>query len=240
MQVVDQGPSEPASADEHARAFVRWLALACIACLVVMAATTFVTGVSQEEFEVVRSVDDYGARIAASEPVLRILMATDALFLSLYAGFFVVLVGVHREGAITWAARAAMVTLLAVAVLDAVEDHHILALARAATLGHGPTMEQIVWQQVESQTKFNLSYVGLVLLGLGLPRRDRLERVFAAAIAWPVPLLGALMWAAGPAFEGLLSFVRWAFFACGFAGAFVVASPSRARIRLKCSGVIPR
>ena len=63
--------------------------------------------ISQEEFEVVRSVEDYGARIAASEPVLRILMATDALFLSLYAGFFVVLVGVHKEGAITWAVSRA-------------------------------------------------------------------------------------------------------------------------------------
>lgn len=225
-----------ATEDEPAWSLVTALAVACIACLLVMLGITLATGVSQEQLEVVRSVDDYRARLVANEPVLRFLMAVDTLFLALYAAFFVVFVGVHRDGRPTAIARLGVGALLGVALLDAIEDHHILALARAAVAGEPPNVSAIVWQHVESQTKFALSYAGLLFVGLGLPRRDRFERLFALSLAIPLPLLGAVIWAAGPALEAPLALVRVVFFLAGFVGAIA----RRERTRLRCSGVTPR
>lgn len=205
----------------------RLIAAGCLACVLAMGAIAVSMRVSQEEFEAVWPALDYAARLREVEPLLRVVMAIDTLFLALYSAFFVLFPYVHREGAVTLLARLGAAAMLATAVLDMVEDHHILAMARTAALGAPVDLASIAWQQAESQVKFNVSYVGLLLLGLGLPRRDALERGFALSIALPLPLLGALMWAAPPSWSPMLSLVRLLFFVGGFAGALVVLSRRR-------------
>lgn len=198
----------------------RGLALAATACLVAMVAITFATGVSQEHFEMVRPLATYGADLARAAPSLRAIIAVDTLFLSLYALFFVVFARVVGEGNILL--RLGVAAIVVTAALDAVEDHHILAMAAAALDGRMPSAAAVDAQQWLSQVKFNVSYFGLLAFGLGLPRRTRLERAFAWSIALVLPLLGSLIWAMPLDREPPLDAARWAAFVAGFVGALVL------------------
>jgi hypothetical protein len=213
----------------------RALALAAIACLVAMVTITLATGVSQEFFEMVRPVDVYGSALARAAPSLRAIIGIDTLFLSLYALFFVVfaqrLVDYHRrpaseepagDGAPNLLLRLGVTAIVVTAFLDAVEDHHILAMAQAAGDGRWPTTAAIDAQQLLSQLKFNVSYFGLFAFGLGMPRRSGVERVIAWSIALVMPLLGAVLWALPLGCEPPLDLARWAAFVAGFAGALVL------------------
>ena len=190
-----------------------------------MLGITLVTGVSQEQFEIWSPVATMGPALARSLPVLKALMSTDALFLCCYTLFFMVFAREAQGGdrlLLTWGVAAIALT----AFLDIIEDHHILAMASAAADGIFPSAEAVQFQQLESQTKFNVSYFGLLAYGLGLPRRNFFEKAFSAAIAFPLPLLGVSIWALPASFTPALSLVRLAFFISGFVVAFFV-SPKR-------------
>lgn len=196
------------------------VALAATAALILtaMVAITAATGVAQEPFEVLRS--DYLPAIARAAPALRAVIALDTLFLIAYAAFFVILpraLGVADHPLVRLAVRA----MLAVAVLDMIEDQHLLAVARAARLGLPVDDTRLALQQVLSQVKFLLSYAAVAFLALGLPRRDGFERLFAWALGLPLPILGALAWAA-PTLEPVVGVARWLAFMSGFGGAIVL------------------
>ena len=112
---------------------------------------------------------DYLPAIAAGAPALRAIVALDALFLIAYAGFFVMLpraLGVADDPLVRLGVRA----MLAVAVLDMIEDHHLLAVAKAARAGLPVDGTMLELQHVLSQVKFHLSYLAVAFLALGLPR----------------------------------------------------------------------
>lgn len=192
----------------------RALAILSMLLLTAMVAITAATGVSQEQFEIVRP--DYATAIASARGPLRAIIALDALFLITYAAFFVMLpraFGVAADGLV----RLGVGALLAVAVLDMIEDHHLLALARGALVDDGA----LRFQHVLSQVKFHLSYLGLALLALGLPRAQPSERALAFALGVPLPVLGAVLWGV-PALEPTLNVARWLAFLGGFGGALFV------------------
>ena len=193
------------------------LAATAAALLTAMVVITAATGVAQEPFEVVRA--DYASAIAAGAAALRAIVALDALFLIAYAGFFVLLpraLGVADHPLVRLGVRA----MLAVAVLDIVEDHHLLALARMAEAGQAIDPIVIELQHVLSQTKFHLSYLALAMIALGLPRADWRDRAFAWMIGLPLPVMGALAWAA-PELEAAVGVARWGAFMTGFGAAIV-------------------
>lgn len=194
------------------------LAALCMVLLTAMVAITAVTGVSQEAFEVLRP--DYAAAIARAAPALRLVIALDTLFLIAYTAVFALLVQALGVAPAPLA-RLGVRLMIAVAVLDLVEDQHLLALARSAAAGARFDELTLRLQQVLSQSKFLLSYLALAMLALGLPRADRHERAFALMLGVPLPLLGALQWAV-PALEAPLNVGRWVGFLAGFAAAIWV------------------
>lgn len=194
------------------------LALTATLVLAGMVAVTAVTGVAQEPFEVLRA--DYLPAIAKAAPALRLVIGLDALFLIAYATFFVVFpraLGVEQVPLVRLGVRV----MLAVAVLDIVEDQHLLALARAARDGLPIDDGRLALQQVLSQVKFHLSYLALAAIALGLPRRDAVERAFAWSLGLPLPVAGAIAWMS-PALEPAIGVGRWLAFTAGFVGAIVV------------------
>lgn len=193
------------------------LAIAAIALLVVMVSITLVTGVAQEPFELVRPLDAYVAALSRGTPALRLVLAADTLFVGVYAALFVTLAALAAPHGTRPLLRLGLYALLGTALLDIVEDQHLFALTRAIEAGDSLTPALLRAQHTLSQSKFHLSYVGLFLFGLGLPRRDAFERAFSAAIALPLPLLGALLWIAPPTFEMPLNVARWGSFLAGFA-----------------------
>ena len=206
------------NAPRHASRLAIALAATAALILTAMVAITAATGVAQEPFEVLRT--DYRPAIARAAPALRAVIALDALFLIAYAAFFVTLpraLGVADHPLVRLAVRA----MLAVAVLDMIEDQHLLAVARAARLGLPVDDTRLALQQVLSQVKFHLSYLAVAFLALGLPRRDRVERAFAWALGLPLALLGALAWST-PALEPAVGIARWLAFMSGFGGAIAL------------------
>jgi hypothetical protein len=193
------------------------LALAAIGCLTAMIAITLVSGVSQESFEIVRSPAVYAAGLAANPGALRALFGIDAAFLVLYATLFVV-----AGRALETSATRALVTLsiammLGTAVLDMIEDHHILAMLYGVESGSVPTAGQIAFQHTLSQVKFNVSYLGLFLLGLAMPRATLAGCALAVLLTVGTLVQGAVLYAAPVAMLPVGNFSRWLGFVAGFA-----------------------
>jgi len=203
------------------------LALAALVCLLAMVTITLGSGVSQETFEIVRAPDRYAAQLVAHAGTLRLLFAIDAAFLVIYAVLFVEL----GRAFVTAATRAlilvAVGALLATAVLDMVEDHHILAMLYGAELGAVPSSGELALQHTLSQVKFNLSYLGLFGLGLSVPRDTRAGRALAALLTVGVLAQCVAIYAAPVARLPILDLVRWLGFVVGFA---LVIALARRRI----------
>lgn len=174
------------------------LALGALACLLAMAAVSLVAGVSQETFEIVRDPVAYAGLLRIHARTVRALFGIDSAFLVFYSAFFVVFVrriATERTRPWLW---VALVFLLVTALFDMVEDHHILALLYAAELGHSPSWEQLTFQHTVSAVKFNLSYAGLFLLGMGVPRETWAGIGLALLLTVGTVLQGVWLYAAPP------------------------------------------
>jgi hypothetical protein len=198
----------------------RRLALALVAAtsavLLAMGIVTLVTGASQEAHEWYRPPAQYAAELLAQGGTVRVLFALDIAFLVLYTAFFAALADHLRAlgRPFVWLALGA---IIATAVLDVVEDHHILSLLGVAEAGRPIDDGAIVFQQTLSSTKFSISYLGLVLFGLAIPRDRALGIALAAFLVVGTLASGVLGYAAPPAWRTQLDGGRWIGFLIGFA-----------------------
>jgi len=193
------------------------LAVAAMACLVVMMTLTAITGVSQETFEIVRAPDVYAAGLRANPIVLRALFGLDSAFLILYASFFLQLARRVVPAAQRDLARIAVAFLMGLVVLDIVEDHSILSMLYGVENGSDPSAGQIWFQHLLSQSKFHVGYVGLFLFGLCLPRSNLALRALAIILTIGTVVQGAWLYAAPVSMLPAGNFGRWIGFLIGFA-----------------------
>jgi hypothetical protein len=192
------------------------LAVASASILIAMTVLSKVTGVSQEAHEWYQPPAVYATSLLVRSGPLRALFALDIGFVVLYTAFFAALADHLRRLArpFVWLALGAMI---GTAVLDIVEDHHILALLGVAETGRPIEEGAIVFQQTLSATKFSLSYLALVLFGLAIPRDTALGLVLAVFLAVGTLAVGVLGYAAPPAWHDSLDGGRWVGFVLGFA-----------------------
>ncbi len=210
-------PRSTSFATDAART-VRPLGLAAAAALLAQIAVTLVHGVAQEPLERVLSPAAYQAVLLAHPAALRTVFTLDSVFLVLYTAFFVQLARTlapagHRAHDL---ARLAVAAMLGTALLDALENQHILSLLAAAERGALPDASSIVVQATASQLKFHLSYFAVFLFGLILPRATGLERMLAASCLLVQLPLGLLAFVAPPPWQDALVYARWAFYLVGF------------------------
>jgi hypothetical protein len=202
------------------------LAVASAAVLVAMAIVTLVTGASQEAHEWYQPPTAYAASLLTHPGALRLVFGLDVGFLVLYTAFFTALADhLTRLGRpFLWLALGAMI---GTAVLDIIEDHHILSLLGVAEAGRPIDDGAIVFQQTLSATKFTLSYLALVMFGLAIPRDTRLGLVLAVFLVAGTLISGVLGYAAPPAWREQLDGGRWIGFLAGFAlaAAWLRSSP---------------
>lgn len=202
------------------------LAAPTAAVLVVMGLVTMVTGASQEAHEWYQPPAAYAASLLARPGLVRLLFGLDVGFLVLYTAFFAAfadhLVKLGRP--FVWLALGAMI---GTAVLDIVEDHHILSLLAVAESGRVIEDDAIVFQQTLSATKFSVSYLALVMFGLAVPRDTKVGIALAAFLVVGTLVSGVLGYAAPPAWREQLDGGRWIGFLLGFAlaAAWLRASP---------------
>jgi hypothetical protein len=173
------------------------------------------TGVSQEYFEGVHPLAEYTERLVAAAPLLRLGFAFDNLFVLAYTSFFVGVTIVLRESADHRLLNLFLAAMLGVALLDIVENHHIMAMADAAVLGLPLSEGEIRLQAVMSLVKFNLSCLGALLLAPAFPRRTTLGR-WTAGFLVVYALYGVLILTAPPQWLDLLGLIRAVFFVVAF------------------------
>jgi hypothetical protein len=200
------------------RFVARWTAvMGAIAALMVflLVGVAVATGVSQEYFEGVHPLAEYTKRAVAAAPTLRLDFAIDNVFILAYGSFFVGLVLVLRRSADRTLLNVALAALLGTALLDAVENHHIMTMAQSAVFGIALSEEEIGRQAVLSLVKFHLSCFGVLLLAVAFPRNTTLAR-------WTVGLLvayaffGVLILTAPAQWMDPLALARTVFFVVAF------------------------
>lgn len=184
-------------------------------CVFALVGVALATGVSQEYFEGLHPVPEYTSRIAKAVSALRLDFAIDNVFILAYGSFFVGLALVLRRFAHATLVNLGLAAMIATAVLDMIENHHILAMADSAALGVPLAEGEIRLQAVMSLLKFHLSCLGALLLAGAFPRISTLAR-WAVGFLLGYAFFGVLILSAPPAWLDLLALVRTVFFVIAF------------------------
>lgn len=167
--------------------------LAALAALIVagMVAGIVSTGMSQDFFQSARPIEAHVARLTAS-PLgafgLRLNLGLDNLFIVVYGAFFVFLSIRLRSALDPWANAVALAAILLTALLDAVENHHIILMLHSAERGMALSTGESQLQMLVSAVKFHSSYLATFLFAFGFLRLGGLGRVIAGALWIYVPL----------------------------------------------------
>ena len=185
------------------------------AVLGVMVIVSLVTGATQEAHEHVALPEPYAMSLLAHANALRVTFALDIAFIALYTGFFAALARFLELRGRPFV-RLALGLLVLTALLDIVEDHHIVTLLDGAEQGVLPTTAAIAFQVVLSSTKFSVSYVALVLFGLAIPRDTRLGLVLCLFLTGGTLVSAVIGYGLPPASVHAFDSGRWIGFLAGF------------------------
>jgi len=198
------------------------LALATGAVLLVMVAVSMITGATQETHEHYKPAADYARDLLAHPGGARLLFGLDIAFLILYTAFFGTLArylhGYASSRPYAWLGFGAMVL---VAILDIVEDHHILSLLALAENGRPIDDSAIAFQSVLSSTKFSVSYLSLFLFGISIPRTSKLGWALCLFLTAGNLLSAVIDYAIPPSARDSFDSGRWIGFLLGFGLAFL-------------------
>ena len=201
------------------RTHAMWLAGATGVVLLAMVALGLTTGAAQEPHEHFMAPDAYVASLFAHVGALRVMFALDIAFLVLYTAFFIAFAEVLREQARPFV-NLALAAMIATALLDIVEDHHIVAMLESAEHGIVPSASSIMFQAAESATKFSVSYLGLVLFGLAVPRTTKLGIALFAFLVVGTLISAIVGYSVPPDVQPKVESGRWIGFLVGFGLAF--------------------
>ena len=124
---------------------------------VLLGMVSVITGATQETHEHYKPAAEYTRDLLAHPGGLRLLMGLDVAFLVLYTALFGALAK-YLKSTFAWLGFGAMAL---VAVLDIVEDHHILSLLSLAQHARPIDDASIAFQEALSSTRFSLSYLAL-------------------------------------------------------------------------------
>jgi hypothetical protein len=190
------------------------LAGCTVGVLVLMVITGLITGATQEKHEHFMFPEAYAVSLLAEAKGLRILMGLDIAFLILYTAFFASFTKYLRAIGRPFVTLA-FGAMLATAILDIIEDHHILAMLESAEARVLPSASAIQFQAAESAVKFSMSFLALVLYGLAVPRTTRLGLALCLFLTVGTLISGVLGYAAPPDFQAKLESGRWIGFLIG-------------------------
>lgn len=197
---------------------VRSAALAAVVLVLAMIGVFAVTGVGQDPLQFVHPPAEYAAFLLKNPAALRATIGLDDLFLVLYGVAFFALGPVLRErGASPALVRAATVCFAAVVTLDLLENLHFLVMLANAENGVVPSVAEIGAQVLESAFKFHVSYLGLALLGLAVPRTNAPARWLANLSVFVQLPVGVLIHVTPPGVSFALVVVRFTYFLVGLA-----------------------
>jgi hypothetical protein len=188
--------------------------------------------VGQDPLQYVHPASDYAALLLRDPAALRATLGLDNFFIVMYSTVFVLLaIELDRRGAPRALVTAAAALLLALGVLDMVENFHFMAMLAAAEQGRIPTDAEISWQATESLLKFHLSYLGLFMQALALPRETRAQRLLANLSLFLQAPVGVAIYVLPHALAVPLVFVRFGYFLVALGLVGWIFGAARASVR---------
>ena len=171
---------------------LRGCAIAAAACLAGLLALTLLTGANQQAFEIVRAPADYAAGLLHTAASMRWVIALDDVFIACYVSVTILLVR-ELPGAENSLMRTLIVAFgVAAGVLDYAENHHILAMLRAADAGQALPLQELILREDLSSLKWMLGHLAFFLVGLCLPTHNLGLRLFRFALIYVQLPVGAL------------------------------------------------
>lgn len=178
--------------------------------LALLCAIVAITGVSQQAFETFAPPDAYAAGLLAGSRALRTTVFFDDLFITAYVSATLCFVRWEGRKAPSPLHGVVLGLVVSAGALGFVENHHILAMLRAAEVGEAPSSGEIVAQMTASATKWALGHAAFVLIGASLTLRGAFAKAFRfALIAVQMPV-GLLVWThGGGALGAALAWVRY-------------------------------
>ena len=193
---------------------------------------------SHQVFQINRPAADYAKLLLHRSATLKAELGIDFIFVCVYGATFIALATTLSEWArgrgdsafsavFGWGGAAALVVT---ALLDAIENAHILSLLAMAEQGQLIAQSSIATQMAASQVKFVASYFGLFLLSFALPAESRVEKLLVFSLRWLQLPLGVSIFVVPPDFVKPLSVARAIFFVAGFwMTAYMVQARGRRR-----------
>jgi hypothetical protein len=209
---------------------VAFAAAAAAALLFILCTLTAATGVSQQWFEWFRTPEEYATKLVHDAMWLRVIIAVDDVFISAYVTATVLFATALARGRMGPLHVLVMAGGVAAGILDLEENHHLLAMLRMVESGQTIPIGEIMHRTDLSQLKWMLGHVAFVMVGVAMPARDAVTRVFRfSLVAWQLPV-GALCWAVeAPAWQPVLVWVRYLSLLGGFATvAWITRASARA------------
>lgn len=196
-------------------------ALATLGLLAALAVTGILAaglsaGISQEPFQLARLAAENVSKLLMNPQGLRLNIGFDNAFIVFYTAFFALMTA-RLHDVLSLPIRAvALGALLLGALLDAIENHHILTMLFAAEHGLPLTTEESQLQMLASSVKFHAVYVGSFLFAFGFMRLGALGTFIALGI-WCVFIpLGLAIYATPPELSRPLVLARGIFFIATF------------------------
>ena len=196
-------------------------ALATLALFAALAVTGILAaglnaGISQEPFQLARLATENVPKLLTNPQGLRFNIGFDNAYIVFYTAFFVLLTARLRDVMSLPVRAVALGALLLGALLDAIENHHILTMLFAAEHGLPVTTEESQLQMLASSVKFHTVYVGSFLFAFGFMRLGALGTFIALGIWFVFVPLGLAIYVTPPELTRPLAIARGLFFIATF------------------------
>lgn len=186
---------EKAAGETKQRQYLAASFAGCLAALALLLAATVISllwgsaaePVGQEAFETISNPAAYASGLARADGPLRAILFVDSLFIIAYlaaVGFATA----AFAGRCRPAAWFGGLTIIAVAILDALENAMMVQSLDLLAVGTPLTLERIVWQASISAMKWQTAALSLFALTFTLPHETMLERVLVWAMRLGLPL----------------------------------------------------
>lgn len=174
-------------------------------------------GISQEPFQAARLAEKNVARLLTNPQGLRYNVGFDNAFIVFYVAFFVVFAFRVRDLVPREVIVVALGALLLGALLDAIENHHILTMLYAAEHGLPISTQESQIQMLASSVKFHAVYLASFLFAFAFARLGTLGTFIALSIWFLFVPLGLLIYVTPLEAARPLVIARGLFFIATFA-----------------------
>jgi hypothetical protein len=145
-------------------------------------------GVTQQYFEFFQPNAEYANELLKHGNGLNLILGLDNLFIVLYTCTALFAIQAMRQNSIPMVGVLATVLIVAVGVLDFVENFHIYGFLQKAKLGSVIADDAISWQSVLSMLKWHLAYFGFFMIAFLIRPVNVVEKGFQWSLwVWFLP-----------------------------------------------------